>query len=144
MSVIVLIVDDDDAVRFFHRIIVSQSKLSAEPLCFANGEGVLNYLDRNFNETDTYLILLDINMPVMNGWDLMDAISSKNYCNRVNIVMVTSSVDRADRDKAKLYNMIIDVVEKPISDEQCKKIMNFSSIASDFLNPKKNIMKYYK
>ncbi|MBC7886573.1 MAG: response regulator [Ferruginibacter sp.] len=137
MSVIVLIVDDDEAVRFFHRVIVSQSKLSTEPLCFSNGKGVIEYLDQNSNETDSYLILLDINMPVMNGWDLLDIIKDKSYFTQVHIVIVTSTIDRDDYERSKLNSMIIDVVEKPISDEECKKIMNFSLIAGNFLNLKK-------
>jgi CheY-like chemotaxis protein len=135
MSVIVLIVDDDEGVRFFHRIIVSQSTLSAEPLSFINGEEVLNYLDQNSNETDTYLILLDINMPGMNGWDFLDTINVKSYCSQVHIVVVTSSVDRADHEKAKSYTMVIDFVEKPISVEECKRIKKLPSIARYFLTP---------
>lgn len=134
MGVVVLIVDDDDAVRFFHRIIVSQNKLSAEPLSFRSGKETIEYLDQYWNEADNYLILLDINMPEMNGWDLLDAIGGKGYINQVHIVMITSSVKKEDREKAKLYSMVIDVVEKPISDEECKKIMSFSPM-TPYLNP---------
>lgn len=132
MGVIVLIVDDDQAVRFFHRVIVSQSGLSAEPLSFSNGEEALNFLEKNRNETDIYLILLDINMPVMSGWELLDEIKDKEYCKQVQAVMVTSSVDNLDQEKAKLYSMVIDVVEKPISVEACKTIMNFFSSSPYF------------
>ncbi|MEP7108980.1 MAG: response regulator [Ferruginibacter sp.] len=132
MGVIVLIVDDDDSVRFFHRVIVTRSKLSSRPISFGSGEKALDYLDQNCSENDLYLILLDINMPGMNGWDLVDAIGGKTYHNQVYIVMVTSSVDREDHEKAKSYDMIIDVIEKPISDEECKKIMN-SSLITQYL-----------
>ena len=132
MGVVVLIVDDDEAVRFFHRIIVSQSGLSNEPLCFCNGEEALNFLNANLNEANTYLILLDINMPVMNGWDFLDMINDKSYCNQVNIVIVTSSVDKADHEKAKLYNMVVEFVEKPISGEEYKRIMDFYSVVQTF------------
>jgi CheY-like chemotaxis protein len=132
MSVIVLIVDDNEGVRFFHGIIVSQSKLSPEPLSFGNGEEVLRYLNQNSNKTDDYLILLDINMPGMNGWDFMDALNDKCYRNQVHIVVVTSSVDITEHDKAKSYSMVIDVVEKPISYAACERIMNFSSLSPHF------------
>lgn len=132
MSVKVLIVDDDKAVRFFHTAMVSQSGLSNNPLSFGNGEEVFTYLGEHYNNNDTYLILLDINMPEMNGWQLMDALKEKNYNNQVHIVMVTSSVDRADREKANLYSMVMDVVEKPISEEDCKKIKIKSAISQYF------------
>ena len=129
---IVLIVDDNEAVRFFHSFIITESKLSAEPLSFSSSMEAIDYLDQNSNKTDSYLILLDINMPVMNGWDLMGAINDKSYCNQVQIVIVTSSVDRADHEKAILYPMVIDFVEKPISAEECKRVMNFPSVAQYF------------
>jgi len=132
MAVTVLIVDDDEAVRFFHRIIVTQSKLSDEPLSFVSCEEALDYLDRNCNGTDAYLILLDINMTYMNGWDLIEAINVKSYTSQVHIVIVSSSDDKADHEKAKEYNMVINFVEKPISVEECKWIINFSPIAENF------------
>ncbi|MEP7143077.1 MAG: response regulator [Ferruginibacter sp.] len=137
MSVIVIIVDDDEGVRFFHRIIVSQSELCAEPLSFGYGEELLEYLDKNSDEADNFLILLDINMPGMNGWDIMDAISDKSYHSRVHIVVVTSSVDWVEHEKARSYSMVIDILEKPISDAACKRIMNYPSIAQYFSQVKK-------
>lgn len=125
MALVILIIDDDEAVRFFHRIIVTQSGLSAEPLCFSNGVDALAYLDASYDGKNSYLILLDINMPVMNGWDMLHELDCKNYCSQVNVVMVTSSVNKADLDRAKRYNTVIDFVEKPISGEEYKKIMNF-------------------
>jgi len=132
MSVIVLIVDDDKAVRFFHRVMVSQSGLSDNPLSFNNGNEAFQYLTENYNNTDTYLLLLDINMPEMDGWQLMDALKDEIYRNQVYIIMVTSSVDKADHERAKMYSIVMDVVEKPISEEDCLRIKKMSAIAPYF------------
>lgn len=132
MGLVVLIIDDDEAVRFFHHIIVSHSGLPSEALGFCNGEEALNYLDINFNRANKYLILLDINMPVMNGWDVLDILNTKSYCGEVNIVIVTSSVNKADHVKSKLYNSVIALIEKPISVEEYKRIMNFYSYVQNF------------
>ena len=96
MSVRTLIVDDDKAVRFFHRITVTESALSPEPLSFCDGQEAMDYMDQNFKEGENYLVLLDINMPVMNGWEMLKAISEKPYSDHVFFAMVTSSVDKAD------------------------------------------------
>lgn len=128
MALVILIIDDDEAVRFFHRIIVTQSGLSTEPLCFSNGIEALAHLDKNFNSNNNYLILLDINMPVMDGWDMLYALDSKNYCSQVNVVMVTSSVDKTDFNRAKQFKTVIDFVEKPLSDKAYKKVMDFFSV----------------
>lgn len=132
MSVIVLIVDDDKAVRFFHQVIVAQSGLAAAPLTFSDAQQALNYLDNNYLATDSYLLLLDINMPGMDGWDLLDILKGKPYHEQAHVVMVTSSVDSADHDKANKYSMVIDVIEKPISEEACKRIIELSPLAPFF------------
>ena len=119
-----IIVDDDKAVRFFHKITVTESTLSDDPLSFSNGKEALDYLDLNFEEHIFYLILLDINMPVMNGWEFLKTISQKPYSANIFFAMVTSSVDKADKEKAKLFSHIIDFVEKPITTEECKRIMD--------------------
>jgi len=106
MSVIVLIVDDDEGVRFFHKISVLHSNLSKDCLTFKNGQEAMDYLNGQRNENNTYLVLLDINMPCITGWDFLDAIKNENYSNRLYVVMVTSSVDPADRERAKTYKMI--------------------------------------
>jgi CheY-like chemotaxis protein len=104
--------------------------MASDPLSFGDGTEALNYLDQNYKEEDYYLVLLDINMPVMNGWELLKAISEKPYSSHVFFAMVTSSVDRADREKAKLYSQVIDFVEKPISTEECNRLMDSPPIAN--------------
>ncbi len=135
MSVKTLIVDDDKAVQFFHKVTVTESKLSDEPLIFIDGQKALNYLDLNFKGNgDYYLVLLDINMPVMDGWEFLRIVSEKPYADHVFFAMVTSSVDRADKEKAIAYRQVIDFVEKPISFEECKKIRLMSQIAEHMDN----------
>ena len=95
MSLAVLIVDDDKAVQFYHRIMLSQSGLTDNPLEFNNGADVLRYLDEVFIPTNECLVLLDINMPKMTGWELLDHIGEKPYRKQVHVVMVTSSVNKA-------------------------------------------------
>lgn len=133
MSVQTLIVDDDKAVRFFHKITVTESTLSSDPLSFADARQAIEFLDNNFKKGENYLIFLDINMPVMNGWEMLKAVSEKPYSKSIFFAMVTSSVDRTDREKAKLYSQVIDFVEKPISTEECKRIMDNTPIC-DLLN----------
>ncbi|CAN5493597.1 response regulator [soil metagenome] len=98
-------------------------------MIFVDGQEALDYLDLNFKESDYYLVLLDINMPVMDGWEFLKIVSDKVYAQHVFFAMVTSSVDRADKEKAIAYSQVIDFVEKPISFEECKKIRLMSQIA---------------
>jgi response regulator RpfG family c-di-GMP phosphodiesterase len=56
-------------------------------------------------------------MPVMNGWDFLEAIQSSTFANRVSVIMTTSSIDIEDRIKAKHFPLVIDFLVKPLSVE---------------------------
>ena len=93
MSLQLLIVDDDTTIKILHKAIVIRSNLSLTPLTFSDGKEVLDYLNESAKEEDNYLILLDINMPVMSGWEFLKEIQTATYANRLYVIMVTSSVD---------------------------------------------------
>lgn len=61
-------------------------------------------------------------MPVMDGWGLLDRIHQGHFESEIKVVMVTSSVDRADKEKAAFYPMIIDFVEKPLNKEKLQQL----------------------
>lgn len=110
-----MITDDDPVTLFLHQVMVKKSELSAYPLSFSSGQETLHYLDDHLSADIFGLILLDINMPEMTGWQLLDAIQIKPYADRIYVVMVTSSVDINDRKKADSYKQVIGYMEKPVS-----------------------------
>lgn len=122
MSLKVLIVDDDEVVIFLQKMMVANSGLSPEPLSFKHGKAAIDYLNEEYKEEDKYLILLDINMPVMDGWEFLDAIQTMPFSNAISVIMVTSSINSADRDKAKEYAQVIDYIEKPLNIDACNRI----------------------
>lgn len=132
MSLKVLVVDDDEVVIFLHKMMAVHSGLSPEPISFKDGKAAIEYLKEQYKEGDFYLILLDINMPVMNGWEFLDAIQTMPFSNLTSVVMVTSSIDSIDRDKAKQYTQVIDYVEKPLNIETCNRIKRLPQMASLF------------
>jgi CheY-like chemotaxis protein len=112
-SIDVLLVDDDPVSLFLHRKIIERCKLAKQPLSFTNGKELLEFFKMNEHGPAEYLVFLDINMPVMNGWQVLnslDQVSIKTY-----MVMVTSSVDEEDRKKAQTYNNVIGFIEKPLT-----------------------------
>ena len=62
---------------------------------------MLDYILANKDKDKVFLILLDINMPVMNGWEFLDQLNTIVIKPLVKVVIVTSSIDSADKDKAK-------------------------------------------
>ena len=111
----VFIVDDDKIITLVHRKMVLKSNFHADPLSFLNGKDALDYILNNNSIEKTYCILLDINMPLMNGWEFLDAINQHKIAARILVFMISSSVDKVDKEKAKTYPLVIDFLEKPIS-----------------------------
>jgi len=70
------------------------------------------------------IILLDINMPVMDGWQFLDALSSLQFSKPVTIHMVSSSIDSADYEKAASYNAVTNFYNKPISQKNLGEILD--------------------
>jgi CheY-like chemotaxis protein len=128
MSLKILIVDDDSVIILLHKEMVKRF-ISNDLLCFLNGKSTLDYLTEHVNEGDSFLIFLDINMPIMNGWQFLDAIQALPFSNMISVVMVTSSIDTKDRGKAKQYPQVIDFVEKPLSIKTCNQLKQLPQLA---------------
>ncbi len=121
MNTDVVIIDDDAVVLFLHKILVQKSPLSSSLFCFDNGKDAYSYLC-NRTSSKPILVLLDINMPGMSGWDLLDQIALDHCDDNVWVVMVTSSINSSDKEKAGNYPQVIDYLEKPLSKEACEHL----------------------
>lgn len=130
----VLIVDDDPTVLYLHRAVVRASKVSENPVCLAGGAETLEYFLEHDTPDTTYLVLLDINMPGMTGWELMDIVAKRRYANRVFFVIVTSSVDSADRERAHGYKCVVGFFEKPLVTADLVNVFGdgLKSLSNDF------------
>ncbi|MEQ8217350.1 MAG: response regulator [Arenibacter sp.] len=121
MAYRLLQVDDDPVILFLHNKLFSKytnSKIEQ----FKNGKEVLDYILGNKDRNINFLLLLDINMPVMNGWEFMDEISKYGLKNKVNTIILTSSADNTDLAKSKTYPNIVNYIQKPLTREKIEKI----------------------
>lgn len=121
MNTDIVIIDDDAVVLFLHKILVQKSPLSSPLYCFDNGSEAYSYLC-NRKSINPILVLLDINMPQMSGWDFLDRINNEGCDQNVWVVMVTSSINSSDKQRAQKYPQVIDYLEKPLSREACEKL----------------------
>lgn len=113
----VLLIDDDPIFHvIFTRMIKSVSSgLSVNS--FANGKIGLEYLNKNYSVDDQYVILLDINMPIINGWQFLDVLRKKGiaFNNNIYIYILTSSTDLDDVKQSRTYNFVKDIISKPLT-----------------------------
>lgn len=122
MSHEVLIVDDDQMVLYLHKMLVQQSGFYPDPRTFDQAKEAVDYILQGTDQKKMYVVLLDINMPVMNGWEFLEKINGSGIRDQVLVVMITSSIDKADREKAAQYPLVIDYLEKPVNITVLKRL----------------------
>ena len=131
MKLNILIVDDDKMITLLHKVIVVKYKIcSNSPILFSDGKMTLEFLLSEYNPDENYLVLLDINMPIMDGWGFLNSVQGTAFANKLRIVMVTSSVDIADKNKAGQFPQVIAYMEKPLRIDACNKIKQFPELTT--------------
>lgn len=116
----VVLVDDDAVVLFLHNVLVKRSCLPPVAFSCKNAREALEEIRGNREEN--YLIFLDINMPVMNGWEFLDAIQHEQFPGNIFVAIVTSSINSQDRRKAEQYSQFLHYLEKPLSVNDLNKV----------------------
>jgi CheY-like chemotaxis protein len=116
----VLLVDDDFVFTFLNKKIISSLKFVNEIDTAQNGQQAIEMLSASV-ESDRPLpdiILLDLNMPVMDGFEFLDAFKSMKLPqkDRIKIIIVTSSMHPDDVQRAKDYG-VTSYLTKPLKEE---------------------------
>ena len=114
----ILIIDDDEIALFLHEIIVGDCGPTSNAETFSSAQNALSYLSGIKDNSSEYLILLDINMPHMNGWEFAEVIKNHPLRKKIRIVMVSSSVEKKEIDRARSSDVIDDYLIKPLREEQ--------------------------
>lgn len=122
MSYNVVVVDDDEIILFLHSKIIQAVGLHKSPKTFNSAIKAIDFFESLSDDSGPILLFLDINMPVMDGWGLLDIIHQENFDKKIEVIMVTSSVDQRDKDKAASYCKIIDFAEKPFSKAHLEQV----------------------
>ena len=113
----ILIIDDSKVEIFIAQHIINKKKISEKISTFTTVEESLTYLKSIDNlEEFPDLIFLDINMPVLNGFDFLDLFLQfpNEFQAQCEVIMLTSSEDPKDKDRAMKYSVVKDYFIKPL------------------------------
>jgi CheY-like chemotaxis protein len=122
MEFTAMIVDDDEMCLLLHGHFIETTNFHHAPQAFNTAQKALDFLESISYKSMPVLLFLDINMPVMNGWDLLNMLDKESFKKEVYVVIVSSSVDAADKEKAFSFSRVIDFVEKPFTENTIEKL----------------------
>jgi response regulator RpfG family c-di-GMP phosphodiesterase len=114
----ILLIDDDEATNVLHKREIKKSNIDCEIIVAINGEEGLEVIKNILEQGEKLpsVIFLDINMPRMNGWEFLDEYEkiTEAKLNRNVVVMLTTSLNPDDREKAARFKSICKYLIKPL------------------------------
>lgn len=125
----ILSIDDDPITLMLSKMVLKKTEFCKELITAQNGEEAINYFEdliaaRNLTNYPK-LIFLDLNMPIMNGWEFLDTFIMKNFhqiFNGIKVIILSSTVDPNDIEKSKNYPIVANFLAKPINKEMLEKL----------------------
>jgi CheY-like chemotaxis protein len=126
----VILIDDDPTVNFLNQLWIAHANLAEHTIIFTDPEEAFAFLELNYlNRTEEPsrppdLLLLDINMASMSGFELLDKLATfpQMKDKPFHVFLLTSSIARRDIEKAKQYSLS-GYLEKPLSDKNIQQIL---------------------
>lgn len=120
-----LVIDDDDINIFIIKKIVEKTGLAINMISKANGQQAIDFIKETLTNSEEFphLMLIDINMPIMNGWEFVEAYQMLNVQQSVDMYILSSSVYENDIEKTKSYSSVKGFISKPLSIERLKELV---------------------
>ncbi|HXB44826.1 MAG TPA: response regulator [Puia sp.] len=119
-----VVVDDDIINNELCRFVIEEVFPRADIETFTDPGKALVYIESTYidiNAPDA-VVLLDINMPTLSGWEFLEAFEQfdERVKEKLKVYMLSSSVDPLDSVRAKSNKYVLDYIEKPLTSERVK------------------------
>jgi CheY-like chemotaxis protein len=121
-----LVIDDDEINIFIIKKIVEKTGFDIEMTTKSNGQQGIDFLKHNITNLKPlpHLILIDINMPIMNGWEFVETYCTLGIDQKVDLYILSSSVYENDIEKTKSYPWLKGFISKPLSVDRLSGLLN--------------------
>jgi CheY-like chemotaxis protein len=119
------IIDDEEIITYLAGLLITQAHFSEKTEMFANGQEAINKLREIIDEDERLpdVILFDLNMPLMDGWQFVEEYQKLNLRHKVPLFVFTSSINAADRERASTYKAIKGYIQKPLTEQKLEKVL---------------------
>jgi len=119
----IYLIDDVELVNLMHLVLLRRLGLEDKVISFTNPEKALDHLRFQETNSEPILILLDINMPEMTGFEFLEFMVLEEFPTNIDVVIVTSSIFDEDRTLAASFPKFVkDFVSKPLRTEKLEEL----------------------
>ncbi|TGD77119.1 response regulator [Hymenobacter wooponensis] len=121
----ILLIDDDKTTNFLNRLLLEGLQVADKILVAQNGQEALSIIEQQCQEQGCPpLILLDVNMPVMNGFEFLEAYEPLEYGAKESVVIVMLTTSLHPRDMARLQDLSIQgFLSKPLTKQMVQELL---------------------
>lgn len=121
----ILLIDDDEPTNFFSSLLLEDADCAENIQIAESGQRALKLLNSDVNPSPD-LIFLDINMPAMDGWEFLERYKQLpiEHQGKIVIIMLTTSLNPDDREKASKIKEISGFETKPLTPELIDKVLS--------------------
>ncbi|MBN7817697.1 response regulator [Algoriphagus pacificus] len=123
-DIMFITVDDDPVNNLLSKLVIKKAFPEAIVHSFLNAELALQFIEYEILNCEEITLFLDINMPEIDGWGFLCRFDKLNpeITSKINIYMLSSSLDENDVIRAKSYSSVLDYIVKPLSLEKMESV----------------------
>jgi CheY-like chemotaxis protein len=114
------LIDDNEIDNLISKKLLERFDNTINTMEFLNARQAIEEIEKGTDLPN--IILLDINMPGMNGWEFLDTLLTINV-KSVHVFVYSSSIYDKDINKARSYGVVVDFVNKPLNEEKIAEIV---------------------
>lgn len=120
-----LLIDDDDIGLFLTERLLKREDVFDKVTAFSSAEDALTFLQHAPDNELPRVVFLDLNMPVMDGWEFLDALRPQEarLQGRCLIYILTSSLAQSDTSRAQEFALVAGLLHKPIDSVQIQTVL---------------------